>query len=96
MRNEFTVVYEKDEEWYIGYCLEIPGANGQGKTKEECETDLACAIALMLKDRREMVCGAFLTAQDRKPSYSPMLCRMESTPSYETCLYFLIRLFIHE
>ena len=53
MRNEFTVVYEKDEEWYIGYCLEIPGANGQGKTKEECETDLACAIALMLKDRRE-------------------------------------------
>ena len=53
MHNEFTVVYEKDEEWYIGYCLEIPGANGQGKTKEECETDLACAIALMLKDRRE-------------------------------------------
>ena len=53
MHNEFTVVYEKDEEWYIGYCLEIPGANGQGKTKEECETDLACAIALMLKDRSE-------------------------------------------
>ena len=29
------------------------GANGQGKTKEECRTDLACAIALILKDRRE-------------------------------------------
>ena len=34
MRNEFTVVYEKGEECYIGYCLEIPGAYGQGKTKE--------------------------------------------------------------
>ena len=55
MHNEFTVVYEKDDEWYIGYCLEIPGANGQGKTKEECETDLAEAIALMLQYRRE--CG---------------------------------------
>ena len=41
MHNEFTVVYERDDEWYIGYCLEIPGANGQGKTREECQTDLA-------------------------------------------------------
>ena len=53
MRNEFTGIYEKSEDWYIGYCLEIPGANGQGKTKEECCSDLACAIALILKDRRE-------------------------------------------
>ena len=53
MHNEFTVVYEKDDEWYIGYCLEIPGANGQGKTKEECKTNLAEAIALILQHRRE-------------------------------------------
>jgi len=53
MRNEFTVIYEKADDWYIGYCLEIPGANGQGKTKAECRSDLACAIALILKDRRE-------------------------------------------
>ena len=46
MHNEFTVVYEKDDGWFIGYCLEIPGANGQGKTKEECRTNLAEAIAL--------------------------------------------------
>ena len=53
MHNEFTVVYEKGDEWYIGYCLEIPGANGQGKTKEACKTNLAEAIALILQHRRE-------------------------------------------
>ena len=53
MRNEFTVVYEKDDGWYIGYCLEIPGANGQGKTKEGCRENLAEAIALILTHRRE-------------------------------------------
>ncbi len=53
MRNEFTAIFERDCEWYIAYCLEIPGANGQGKTKEEARDNLAEAIALMLEDRRE-------------------------------------------
>ena len=53
IHNEFTVVYEKGDGWYIGSCLEIPGANGPDKTKEECRSDLACAIALILKDRHE-------------------------------------------
>ncbi|MBC7357408.1 MAG: type II toxin-antitoxin system HicB family antitoxin [Desulfacinum sp.] len=53
MRNEFTAVIEKDQDWYIAYCLEIPGANGMGKTKEECLENLADAIKLILEDRRE-------------------------------------------
>ena len=53
MRNEFTAVIERDEEWYIAYCPEIPGANGQGKTKDEARDSLAEAIALILEDRRE-------------------------------------------
>ena len=53
MRNEFTMVIEQDGEWFIGYCPEIPGANGQGHTVEECREDLAEAIALILEDRRE-------------------------------------------
>jgi predicted RNase H-like HicB family nuclease len=53
MRNEFTSVIEEDGEWFIGYCPEIPGANGQGRTVEECRTNLAEAIALILEDRRE-------------------------------------------
>ena len=35
MKNEFTAIIEQDGEWHIAYCPEIPGANGQGKTKEE-------------------------------------------------------------
>ncbi len=53
MYNEFTAVLERDGEWYISYCPEIPGANGQGKTKEAARTSLAEAIALILEDRRE-------------------------------------------
>ncbi len=53
MPNEFTAVLERDGEWFIVYCPEVPGANGQGKTKEEALQSLAEAIALILEDRRE-------------------------------------------
>ena len=53
MRNEFTAVIEQDGEWYVAYCPEIPGANGQGKTREEARENLAEAIVLILTDRRE-------------------------------------------
>ncbi len=53
MRNEFTAVVERDGEWVVAYCPEIPGANGQGKTKEEALDSLSAAIALILEDRRE-------------------------------------------
>jgi predicted RNase H-like HicB family nuclease len=53
MRNEFTAVFERDGDWYIAYCPEIPGANGQGRTKEDARQSLAEAIALILQDRRE-------------------------------------------
>jgi predicted RNase H-like HicB family nuclease len=53
MHNEFTAIIEKDGEWYIAYCPEIPGANGQGRTKEEARASLVDAIALILQDRRE-------------------------------------------
>jgi predicted RNase H-like HicB family nuclease len=53
MHNEFTAIFERDGEWYIAYSPEIPGANGQGRTKEEARQSLAQAIALILEDRRE-------------------------------------------
>ena len=53
MHNEFTAVFERDGEWYIAYCPEIPGANGQGHTKDEARSSLADAIALILEDRRQ-------------------------------------------
>lgn len=53
MRNEFTAVIEQDGDWYIAYSPEIPGANGQGRSREECLQSLASAIDLILQDRRE-------------------------------------------
>jgi predicted RNase H-like HicB family nuclease len=53
MRNEVTAIIERDGERYIAYSPEIPGANGQGKTKDEARASLAEAIALILEDRRE-------------------------------------------
>jgi predicted RNase H-like HicB family nuclease len=53
MHNEFTAVFERDGDWVVSYCPEIPGANGQGRTKEEARESLAAAIALILEDRRE-------------------------------------------
>src|SRR6476660_8823883 len=54
MRNEFTAVIERASEGgYWAYCPEIPGANGQGETVDECRQNLREAIALILQDRRE-------------------------------------------
>ena len=53
MRNKFTAIIEKDGDWFISYCPEVPGANGQGDTVEESKRSLSEAIALILKDRRE-------------------------------------------
>ena len=53
MHNEFTAVFEKDEDWVVAFCPEIPGANGQGRNQDEARESLAQAIALILEDRRE-------------------------------------------
>ena len=53
MKHEFTAIFERDGDWHIAYCPEIPGANGQGRTKEQARQSLSDAIALILEDRRE-------------------------------------------
>jgi predicted RNase H-like HicB family nuclease len=53
MHNEFTAIVEQDGPWCIAYCAEVPGANGQGKSREECLSNLRAAIALILEYRRE-------------------------------------------
>ncbi len=32
MAYSFNAIFEKGENNYIGYCPEVPGANGQGET----------------------------------------------------------------
>ena len=51
MHNEFTAIIECDGYWHIACCPEVPGANGQGRTIEECRKSLIDAIALIREDQ---------------------------------------------
>ncbi len=53
MRNRYTAVVQRDGKWFIASCPEVPEANGQGKTREECLESLSAAIELVLDHRRE-------------------------------------------
>jgi lipoyl(octanoyl) transferase len=48
--SNFTALIEKHEDWFLGYCPEVPGANGQGRTEVNCRKSLADAIALLQED----------------------------------------------
>ena len=48
MKLDFTAVVFNDGEWYVGWCPEIKGANGQGKTRKDCLADLAASVETML------------------------------------------------
>lgn len=70
MHNEFTAIIERDGDWFIAYCPEIPGANGQGCTIEECRESLAEAIRLILLDRKE---DALIAC------YGALECKLDNT-----------------
>ncbi len=53
MPHNFHIVLEQDEDWIIGYCPEVPGANGQGKTEEECRQNVLDAVELIMQYRLE-------------------------------------------
>jgi predicted RNase H-like HicB family nuclease len=53
MRNEFTAIIERDGDFFIAYCPEVPGANGQGQSREAAIASLGEAISLILEDRRQ-------------------------------------------
>ena len=54
--KQFTAIIhqgEPDEGGFWATCLEVPGANGQGETKEECLRDLGESVQLLLQTARE-------------------------------------------
>jgi len=54
MKGEFTAIYEKRGDWYIGYVEEITGVNTQGKTMEEVRENLKEALRLILESNSEI------------------------------------------
>lgn len=68
--KHFTAVIHRGEPGEGGYwatCLEVPGANGQGESREDCLQDLAAAIRLLLGTEREECSGS---TRWRKPRTS--------------------------
>jgi predicted RNase H-like HicB family nuclease len=51
---QFTAVFEKVPEGYIGYVEELPGANTQAATLAEARSSLAEAVELVLEANRTL------------------------------------------
>ena len=45
-KRDYNIIIKKDGKFYVGYCLEIPQAIGQGNTKAEATQDTKQAIKL--------------------------------------------------
>ena len=55
MRQLTAIIHqgEPNEGGFWATCLEVPGANGQGETRDECLGNLAEAVQLLLDTGRE-------------------------------------------
>lgn len=54
MHIQFTAVFRKVPEGYIGFVEELPGANTQGATLDEARENLNEAVVLVLEANRSM------------------------------------------
>ena len=54
MDLQFTAVFRRVPEGYIGFVEELPGANTQGATLEEVRANLQDAVALVLEANRSL------------------------------------------
>ena len=54
MTSTFTAVYEQDNDWWIAYVEEIPGANTQGRTLDEARENLREAVQMVIAANREL------------------------------------------
>ncbi len=52
MELQFTAVFRKVPEGYVGFAEELPGANTQGATLEEARTNLREAVTLVVEAYR--------------------------------------------
>lgn len=65
--RQFTAILhpgEPDEGGFWATCLEVPGANGQGETREECLASLREAVRLLLDLEREKALGEHPDAEE--------------------------------
>ena len=54
MKRQFTAVYKRDGDWYLGWIEEVPGVNTQGGTLKEVKENLKEALLLVLETGRNL------------------------------------------
>lgn len=52
MKTTFTAIIKQRGDWWIGWIEEVPGVNGQGKTKEELLGSLKAILGEALEFNR--------------------------------------------
>ncbi len=50
MKNKFTLEYRRDDDWYVGKLLEVPGVSNQGENLRELEENIIDAYKLMIEE----------------------------------------------
>ena len=53
MTQNYTAVIQQDEGWWIGWIQEIPGVNGQERTKDELLETLQITLRETIEYNRE-------------------------------------------
>jgi predicted RNase H-like HicB family nuclease len=52
VRHQFTLEYWRDDKWFVGRLVEVPGVFSQGKTLRELEENIREAYDLMVTQER--------------------------------------------
>ncbi len=63
-KEDYNILIKKDGKFYVGYCLEIPQARGQGDTRQEAVADTKKAIILCksyLEDKKKDLASKLIT-----------------------------------
>jgi len=53
MKNEYTAVVKKEDDWWVGWIEEVPGVNCQEKTHQELKESLEVTLKEALEFNRE-------------------------------------------
>jgi len=53
MKNEYTAIIKKEDDWWVGWIMEVPGVNCQEKTYKELKETLEITLREALEFNRK-------------------------------------------
>ncbi len=53
MRNEYTAIVKKEDDWWVGWIEEVPGVNCQEKTYDKLKKSLEVTLKEALEFNRQ-------------------------------------------